>query len=119
MMTFHSRKILEQMKNKARQDNLPFGILLIGILLLLIVVFEQNRTIRNLQTQLDAGKPIVIYRVDNIGAEMVGKVTSKEIIKNKYVIVAGEYGRFLVTKEIFDSVEIGDDLPEILKGVSK
>ena len=102
------------MKIKAKKDNLPFVILLIGALLLLIVIFEQNKTIKNLQTQLDAGKPVIIYRVDNIGAEMVGKVTSKEIIENKYVIEAGEYGKFLVTKEIYDSVQVGDDIPKIL-----
>ena len=61
-------------------------------------------------------QPAIIYQVDNAGSEMVGQITDKEIIEGRYTVTAGPYGKFLVSKEIYDSIEVGDDIPEILKG---
>lgn len=58
----------------------------------------------------------VVYQVDNAGAEMVGKITDKEIIEGKYTVTAGVYGKFLVTKEQYDALNVGDDIPDYLKG---
>ena len=62
-------------------------------------------------------KPAIIYQVDNAGGLMIGKVTGKAIVDGKYTLDCGEYGKFLVTKELYDSVNVGDGIPEELRGV--
>ena len=58
---------------------------------------------------------VTIHKVDNVGAEMHGKVTGKEKINDLYTIDCGAYGKFLVNKEQYDSVNVGDDIPSYLK----
>lgn len=60
-------------------------------------------------------QPIIIYQVDNAGGVMVGQITDKEIIEGRYTVTAGTYGKFLVTKEQYESLKVGDDIPEYLK----
>ena len=60
-------------------------------------------------------KPAIIYQVDNAGGLMIGKVTGKAIIDGKHTLDCGVYGKFLVTKELYESVQIGDPIPEYLK----
>ena len=70
----------------------------------------------HLRRQLKAQQPkIIIHKVDNTGGSIVGKVTDKEIIEGRYTIIIGAYGRFLVTKEQYESVTVGDDVPGFLK----
>ena len=59
---------------------------------------------------------IIIYKVDNAGAEMIGKITEKKIIQGHHTVTAGAYGKFLVTKEQYQEIRVGDDIPEFLKG---
>lgn len=59
---------------------------------------------------------LVVYQVDNAGAMLVGTVTNKEIIDGKYIVTISAYGKFLVTEQQYNSVNIGDDMPEFLKG---
>lgn len=61
-------------------------------------------------------QPIIIHNVDNAGGVMAGKVTDKEIIEGRYTVTAGAYGKFLVTKEQYESLKVGDDIPSYLKG---
>ena len=105
--------------NKLRTKGCFFGIHACITLGLLVFSLGQLEIIADLQAQLDAREPVIIYNVDNVGAELVGKITAKEVIEGKYTVEAGPYGKFLVSKEIYDSIEVGDDIPEILKGVSK
>ena len=60
-------------------------------------------------------QPIIIHVVDNAGGMMTGKITDKEIIEGRYTITAGAYGKFLVTKEQYEILMVGDDIPEYLK----
>ena len=60
-------------------------------------------------------QPIVIYTVDNAGGMMAGQITDKEIIEGRYTVTAGAYGKFLVTKEQYKSLKVGDEIPEYLK----
>ena len=62
-------------------------------------------------------RPAIIYQVDSAGGLMIGKVTGKDIIDGKYTLDCGVYGKFLVTKEIYDSVKVGEEIPDELKGV--
>ena len=89
-------------------------------LFLLAILLIAAHRINELEQQVAElkARPTIIYTVDNVGAELVGKITAKEVIEGKYTVEAGPYGKFLVSKEIYDSIEVGDDIPEILKGVS-
>ena len=60
-------------------------------------------------------KPIIVYKADN-AAVMHGKVTGKEMVGKLYTLDCGAYGKFLVTKEQYNSVNVGDDIPSYLKG---
>ncbi len=60
-------------------------------------------------------QPIIIYTVDNAGGVMVGQITDKEIIEGRYTVTADAYGKFLVTKEQYESLKVGDEIPEYLK----
>ena len=58
---------------------------------------------------------VVIHKADN-AVELHGKVTGKSKIKNLYTLDCGAYGKFLVSKEQYDSVNVGDDIPSYLRG---
>lgn len=90
--------------------------MLILLSLVLILCFMCIRENNQLQHQLKTQRPkIVLHVVDNAGGELVGKITDKEIIEGRYTLTVGAYGKFLVTKEQYDSVAVGDDVPEYLK----
>ena len=59
--------------------------------------------------------PITLYTVDNAGGVMVGQITDKEIIEGRYTVTAHGYGKFLVTKEQYESLSVGDEIPSYLK----
>ena len=60
-------------------------------------------------------QPIIIHAVDNAGGMMAGQITDKEIIEGRYTVTAGAYGKFLVTKEQYENLKVGDEIPEYLK----
>ncbi|MEK4984678.1 DUF1372 family protein [Streptococcus sp. FSL L8-0526] len=60
-------------------------------------------------------KPIIVYKADN-ATVMHGKITGKQMIGKLYTLDCGAYGKFLVSKEQYDSVNVGDDIPSYLKG---
>ncbi|HGA2413536.1 TPA: DUF1372 family protein [Streptococcus agalactiae] len=60
-------------------------------------------------------QPIIIYQVDNAGGLMIGKVTDKEIIEGRYTVTVHAYGKFLVTKEQYEAIKVGDPIPDYLK----
>ncbi|WP_373809023.1 DUF1372 family protein [Streptococcus ferus] len=60
-------------------------------------------------------QPIIIHVVDNAGGVMVGQITDKEIIEGRYTVTAEAYGKFLVTKEQYEAIKVGDPIPEYLK----
>lgn len=51
---------------------------------------------------------MVIYRADNQGAEIKGRVLQKEKIGDMYTITVQNYGVFVVTKTNYESLKIGD-----------
>ena len=58
---------------------------------------------------------IVVHKVDN-ATVMHGKIKGKEMVGKLYTIDCGAYGKFLVSKEQYNSVQVGDDIPSYLKG---
>lgn len=65
--------------------------------------------------ELKNRKPVIIYQVDNAGGELIGTVTDKAIVDGHYTVTIGTYGKFLVTKEQYESINVGDDAPGYLK----
>lgn len=102
---------MENLIDIIREEKFSFlGALLIGLLSFGGGVYAQKTQ----QTQLTKA-PIVIYKVDNAGAEIDGKIVDKEIIEGRYTVTVASYGKFLVTKEQYESIRVGDDMPEYLK----
>lgn len=87
-------------------------------LMLVGTFFVSSYLIRDLQNrvhELEKRKPVIIYQVDNADGNLIGTVTEKSIVDGHYTVTIGAYGKFLVTKEQYDSINIGDDAPEYLK----
>ena len=60
--------------------------------------------------ELEEKKPMVIYKADNQGAEIKGKVVHKEKIGELYTITIQNYGIFVVTQTSYKSLRIGDEV---------
>ena len=67
------------------------------------------------QTAKNEQQPVIVYQVDSAGVEMFGKITDKEIIEGRYTVTVHAYGKFLVTKEQYKAIKVGDHIPEYLK----
>ena len=90
-------------RKTSRDLNVAIALLLASLIINVISVV--NRPV----------KPIIVYKADN-ATVMHGKITGKQMIGKLYTIDCGAYGKFLVTKEQYDSVSVGDDIPSYLKG---
>lgn len=66
----------------------------------------QMDKIRNLEEK----KPMIIYKADNQGAEIFGKVVEKGRHGKLYTLTIRDYGIFVVTKEQFENIRVGDDI---------
>ena len=84
------------------------------VMLMLVLVFAIY-TLQKQVEQLESRQPVIIYQVDNAGGVMIGKVTDKAIVDGKYTLDCGVYGKFLVTKEQYETIKVGDPIPEYLK----
>ena len=60
--------------------------------------------------KLEENRPIVIYKADNQGAEIKGRVVHKEKIGKLYTITIQNYGIFVVTQTSYKSFRIGDEV---------
>ena len=75
-------------------------------LLLISIVINVTTIIRVTNRPVEA---IVVHKV------LHGKITGKQMIGKLYTIDCGAYGKFLVTKEQYDNVQVGDDIPSYLR----
>lgn len=60
--------------------------------------------------ELESKKPMVIYKADNQGAEIFGKVVEKGRHGKLYTVTIRDYGVFVVTREQFEKIRIGDEV---------
>ena len=60
--------------------------------------------------KLEEKRPMVVYKTDNAGAEIFGKVLEKGRHGKLYTITIRDYGVFVVTKEQWDKVKVGDEV---------
>ena len=59
---------------------------------------------------LEKKRPIIVYKADNKGAEIKGKVVHKEKIGDMHTITIKNYGIFVVTQTSYESLRIGDEV---------
>lgn len=99
---------METLLKAKRDSQLRFltALLLISLAINVVTVISVvNRTV----------EVIVVHKADN-ATVMHGKITGKQMVGKLYTLDCGAYGKFLVTKEQYDSVQVGDDIPKYLKG---
>ena len=60
--------------------------------------------------KLEEKRPIVIYKADNQGADIFGKVLEKGRYGKLYTITIRDFGVFVVTKDVYDKVKVGDEV---------
>ena len=60
--------------------------------------------------ELENKKPMVIYKADNAGTEIFGKVVEKSRHGKLYTITIRDYGMFIVTKDVYEKLKVGDEV---------
>lgn len=60
--------------------------------------------------KLEEKRPMVVYKADNAGAEIFGKVVEKGRHGKLYTLTIRDYGVFVVTKEQWDKVKVGNEV---------
>lgn len=60
--------------------------------------------------ELENKKPMLIYKVDNQGGEVFGVVVEKSRHGKLYTLTIRDYGVFVVTKEVYEKVKVGDEV---------
>ena len=60
--------------------------------------------------KLEEKRPMVVYKADNAGAEIFGKVVEKGRHGKLYTVTIRDYGVFVVTKEQWEKVKVGDEV---------
>jgi hypothetical protein len=60
--------------------------------------------------ELEQKRPIVVYKADNQGAEIFGKVVEKGRHGKLCTLTIRDYGIFVVTKEVYDNVKVGNEV---------
>lgn len=66
----------------------------------------QSIHIKNLEKK----RPIVIYKADNQGAEIKGRVVEKGQHGKLYTVTIRDYGIFVVTREQWEKIRVGDEV---------
>lgn len=60
--------------------------------------------------KLEEKRPMVVYKADNAGAEIFGKVVEKGRHGKLYTVTIRDYGIFVVTREQWEKVKVGDEV---------
>lgn len=60
--------------------------------------------------KLEEKRPMVVYKADNASAEIHGKVLEKGQHGKLYTVTIRDYGIFVVTKEVYENVKVGDEV---------
>ena len=53
---------------------------------------------------------MIIYKADNAGSEIFGKVVEKGRHGKLYTVTIRDYGIFVVTREQFEKIKVGDEV---------
>ncbi|MCT2951083.1 DUF1372 family protein [Streptococcus thermophilus] len=88
--------------------------LTVSIAILIFSLFVNLLSVYYVMTVPRRVETITINRLDN-SVDLHGKVTGKSMVGKFYTLDCGAYGKFLVSKEQYDSVKVGDEIPNYLK----
>lgn len=99
-----------------KKDPFIFFLAFLAILQIVMLnwkVIEQRNKIKRLENQ----PKTIIYKLDNAGGviDQTGKISTKNVLEGRYTVTIKGYGDFLVTKEQYDSLKVGDPIPDYLK----
>lgn len=86
----------------------------------LVIVFGTKIIIQSQKIErLESQPKIVVYEVKGAGdvIDLTGTITAKNALNGRYTVTINGYGNFLVNKEQYDNLKIGDPMPEYLKGL--
>ncbi|WP_449462243.1 DUF1372 family protein [Streptococcus suis] len=97
------------------KENDPLVIVTLCLVVALFAAVAEVKILREQVKRLEERETVIIHKVDNAGVTMVGKVTRKDIIDGRYYVEIGAYGKFLVTKEQYEAIKVGDLIPDYLK----
>lgn len=59
---------------------------------------------------LEEKRPIIVYKADNQGTEIFGKVVEKGRHGKLYTVTIRDYGVFVVTNEVYEKVKVGAEV---------
>ncbi|MGQ7420361.1 hypothetical protein Javan554_0032 [Streptococcus phage Javan554] len=97
------------------KENDPLVLVTLCLVIALFAAVTEVKVLREQVKRLEERETVIIHKVDNAGGLMVGQITDKEIIEGRYTVTAHAYGKFLVTKEQYEAIKVGDPIPEYLK----
>ena len=60
--------------------------------------------------ELEEKRPMVVYKADNAGAEVFGRVLEKGRHGKLYTVTIRDYGVFVVAREQWEKVKVGDEV---------
>ena len=60
--------------------------------------------------KLEEKRPIIVYKADNQGTEIFGRVLEKGRHGELYTVTIRDYGIFVVTREQFEKIRVGDEV---------
>ena len=98
------------------KENDPLVIVTLCLVIALFAAVTEVEVLREQVKRLEERETVIIHKVDNAGVTMVGKVTRKDIVDGRYYVEIGAYGKCLVTKSQFETIKIGEDIPDYLQG---
>ena len=58
--------------------------------------------------KLEEKRPMLVYKADNQGAEIKGRVLEKGRHGKLYTVTIRDYGIFVVTREQWEKIRVGD-----------
>ena len=101
-----------------KKENFVYLLFFIAVFHVIVFGFKivnQEQEIKRLKNETK----MIIYKVDNAGGiiDRTGTITAKNILEGRYTVTINGYGNFLVSKEQYDSLKVGDQMPDYLKGV--
>ena len=60
--------------------------------------------------KLEEKRPMIVYKADNQGAEIKGRVVEKGRHGKLYTVTIRDYGVFVVTKDVYEKATVGDEV---------
>lgn len=76
----------------------------------ILVIAGMNIWQSNRIAELEKNKPMVIYKADNQGAEIFGKVVEKGRHGKLYTLTIRDYGIFVVSQDNYEFLKVGDEV---------